>query len=140
MKNEDVLTLIKYRLEQAKGALNDAKCLLDSNRTSQGIINRAYYAMFYATLALVIKTGKTFSKHSGVISVFDIDFVREGLLPKELSKDLHKVFRLRNESDYIMTEEPSFEQAKETYDKAVNFVALVIQYFQLNNQTGLKED
>ncbi len=130
MKNGDASTLIKYRLEQAGETLNDAKCLLDSNRTPQSIINRSYYAMFYAALALTIKKGKMFSKHSGVISTFDIDFVRTGILPKELSKDLHKVFRLRNDSDYIMTEYPSFEEAKEAYNKAERFVKFVMAYLK----------
>lgn len=52
MKGEDITALINYRLEQARTALDDAKFLLDGNRSPQSIVNRAYYAMFYAALAL----------------------------------------------------------------------------------------
>ena len=51
MKDEEVSTLIKYRLEQAQTALEDAKFLLEGNRSPQSVLNRAYYAMFYAALA-----------------------------------------------------------------------------------------
>ena len=75
MKNDEITTLIKYRLEQAQTALNDAKFLLDGNRSPQSIVNRAYYAMFYAALALLQKIGTVPSKHTGVISLFDTEFV-----------------------------------------------------------------
>lgn len=71
MKNDEVATLIKYRLEQAQTALNDAKFLLDGNRSPQSIVNRAYYAMFYAALALLQRIGKVPSKHTGMISLFE---------------------------------------------------------------------
>ncbi len=70
MKNEEIAILIKYRLEQAQTALNDAKFLLDGNRSPQSIVNRAYYAMFYAALALLQKLEKVPSKHTGVILDF----------------------------------------------------------------------
>ena len=57
MKEEEIKNLIKYRLEQAETALGDARFLLEGDRSSQGIVNRAYYAMFYAALALLQKIG-----------------------------------------------------------------------------------
>ena len=48
----------------------------------------------------VQKLGKVPSKHSGVISLFDIEFVQKGIFLKEMSKDFHKAFELRQVSDY----------------------------------------
>ncbi len=62
MKEDEIQTLIDYRLGQAKTALDDARFLLGGNRSPQSIGNRAYYAMFYATLALLQKIGKIPSK------------------------------------------------------------------------------
>jgi hypothetical protein len=73
MKPEEIEVLINYRLEQAEAALDDAKYLLEGQRSPQGIINRSYYAMFYAAIALLQKIGKIPSKHAGVISLFDTD-------------------------------------------------------------------
>jgi len=44
MKPEETEVLISYRLEQAQTALDDARYLLDGQRSPQGIINRSYYA------------------------------------------------------------------------------------------------
>lgn len=60
------------------------------------------FAMFYSVLALfiyfdvLIKT----SKHSGVIAIFDHEFVRTGKVGKEHSKSLHRMFDARQEFDY----------------------------------------
>jgi len=128
MKDEDVLGLITYRLEQARNALDDAKFLLDGNRSPQSIINRSYYAMFYATLALLQKIAKAPSKHAGVISLFDTEFALKGIFPKELSKDFHKAFELRQLSDYKVIEDSSLDKSEEVLNNAVRFVEAVRNY------------
>ena len=128
MKDEDALGLITYRLEQARNALDDAKFLLDGNRSPQSIINRSYYAMFYAALALLQKIGKVPSKHAGVISLFDTEFALKGIFPKELSKDFHKAFELRQLSDYKVIEDSSLVKSEEVLNNAVRFVETVRNY------------
>jgi len=129
LKEEDIITLIKYRLEQAQTALDDAKFLLEGKRSPQGIVNRAYYAMFYSALALLQKIGRIPSKHSGVISVFDKEFVLKGIFPKELSKDFHKAFELRQVLDYKTYEQISLEKAEDMVNKASNFFEHIRKYF-----------
>ena len=75
--------LIQYRLEQAKETLLDARVLYEHERRPASIVNRAYYAMFYATLALLVTVGKSSSKHIGVISFFDTEFVKKNIFPKK---------------------------------------------------------
>jgi uncharacterized protein len=103
MKSSDPEDLIRCRLEQAQIALDDAKFLLDGHRSPQSVINRAYYAMFYAALALLQKIGRAPSKHASVISLFDSEFVRTGIFGREFSKDFHRAFELRQASDYKVT-------------------------------------
>jgi uncharacterized protein (UPF0332 family) len=67
VKPKEIETLVKYRLEQAQAALDDAKYLMDGKRSPQSIINRSYYAMFYAALALLQNISKAPSKHSGTL-------------------------------------------------------------------------
>jgi uncharacterized protein (UPF0332 family) len=62
--------LIQYRLEQASETLREGEILAREDLW-HGVINRAYYAMFYAALALTVLRSETISKHSGVISFFD---------------------------------------------------------------------
>ena len=128
MKNDDINTLIKYRLDQAQTALDDAEFLYQGQRSSQSIVNRAYYAMFYAVLALLQKIGKVPSKHTGVISLFDTEFVIKGIFPKELSKDFHKLFEMRQVLDYKTSDEITAEQAEDAINRAGLFVESVIKY------------
>lgn len=138
MKEEDVHTLIRYRLEQAQAALDDATFLLEGRRSAQSIVNRAYYAMFYAALALLQKLGKIPSKHSGVISLFDVEFVRKEIFSKEMSKDFHKAFELRQASDYKTFELISMKKAEQTVAKATDFVRIVKAYFNIINFANKK--
>lgn len=130
MKQEDKNNIIGYRIEQAQIALDDAMYLDVGGRSPQSIINRCYYAMFYATLALLQEIGKAPTKHSGIISLFDTEYVMKGIFPRELSKDLHKAFELRQTSDYKVRPAMSEEQVKEEIDKASRFVEAVKSYFQ----------
>ena len=75
----DKQALFTYRLTQAEETLSDVKKMLEDKLSPRSIINRAYYSMFYAVLALFLKADinlKT-SKHAGVISIFDNEFVRK---------------------------------------------------------------
>lgn len=128
MKEDEIISLIKYRLEQAQTALEDARFLLEGDRSPQSIVNRAYYAMFYAALALLQKIGRVPSKHTGVISIFDTEFVAKGIFPKEMSKEFHKAFELRQVSDYKTFNPISKERAEGILNKAVQFVMAAIKY------------
>lgn len=125
MKENEIQALIHYRLKQAETALEDAEFLLEGKRSPQSVINRAYYAMFYAALALLQSIGEIPSKHVGVVSLFDTEFVLKGIFPKELSKDFHRAFELRQISDYKVTETLSLEKAEEIFNKACEFVKAV---------------
>ena len=47
-------TLISYRMTQAKESLDEARYLLDGDKSLRSIANRIYYSMFYAVLALLV--------------------------------------------------------------------------------------
>jgi len=117
--------LIDYRLEQAQEALRDSKLLWEQGGSARSVINRAYYAMFYALLALLTSIGRGSSKHSGVITLFDREFVKAGLFPKEDSKMIHKAFKLRQVGDYKEFAPIDLQDAKELLRKAEDFVQRV---------------
>ena len=117
--------LIKYRLEQAKETFLDAKVLYENERRPASIVNRAYYAMFYATLALLVTIGKTSSKHIGVISFFDSEFVKKNIFPKEMSRMLHQAFDMRQEGDYQHPDNINREKATEVLNDAEEFLKAI---------------
>jgi len=99
MTTANVKALVDYRLEQADESLEAARILLGQDLTRPSV-NRSYYAMFYAVLALLAARKQETSKHSGAISLFDREFVKTGIFPKELSRWLHGAFDLRQRTDY----------------------------------------
>jgi len=121
----DKPALIRYRLEQARETLLDARVLYDNQRRPASIVNRAYYAMFYATLALLVTVDKSSSKHIGVISFFDSEFVRKNIFPKEMSRILHEAFETRQEGDYENPKKVDREKAAEVLQSADEFLKVI---------------
>ena len=83
--------LLVYRLESAKEKLNSAKLLLD-NGNFKDSIGRSYYAMFTSVRALLAKDGVDFSKHAGVISYFQKEYIKSGLVNVKYSKYISQAF------------------------------------------------
>ena len=100
MRPENFQSLITYRIEQAKEALQDAELLLDAGRY-RAAANRLYYACFYAAVAALLTRRLQYSKHAAVIAFFDREFIRSGQLPKEYSRTLHRAFNERQQDDYM---------------------------------------
>lgn len=117
--------LIQYRLESAREMLHDAEVLKENNGSPVSIVNRAYYAVFYAALALLVTTDSEPNKHSGVLAKFDELFIREGIFPKEMSKILHHAFDMRQAGDYQKSKVITEEQASEVLTSAQKFVKAI---------------
>jgi uncharacterized protein (UPF0332 family) len=117
-------TLIRYRIKQAEETLADAEAMRTGVFSTRSIVNRAYYSMFYALLGLHLETNtilKT-SKHSGIISIFDQNFILTGKMDKKFSKSLHKMFNARQVADYKELVEVSSEEADEAIKTAGDFL------------------
>ncbi len=121
---ERVQGLVAYRLEQADDALLAARTLREAG-LARDSVNRSYYAMFYAVLAALATRGVGSSKHAGALGLFDTEFVRPGLLPRELSQWLHRVFERRLEADYRESSTVDEGEAEECVERATAFIARV---------------
>ena len=121
----DQEVLFDYRLHQADETLADAEQMLQQGMSPRSIVNRAYYAAYYAVLALFIRTNmrvKT-SRHSGLIAIFDKEFVHAGKIEKTFSRILHDLFDARQEFDYKELMNPTVEEAAERVRMAREFVS-----------------
>jgi hypothetical protein len=105
------------RIQQAEESLEEAEYLFDGIKSPRSVINRAYYAMFYAILALLIFEKFGSSKHSGVLSYFNSHFVKTGKISKELGRAVNKAFDMRLRGDYR-------EQAILTHEQVAPFLKL----------------
>ena len=92
------------------------------------MVNRSYYAAFYAGLALLQTIGKGSSKHSGVISLLHQGFFQTNILPREYGRIINRLFELRQKSDYEVTSQVEQSTAIEVKENAANFVNLARQF------------
>lgn len=113
--------LIRYRLQRAHEALDDAQFNLDAGRFSVAS-NRIYYAMFYAVLALLTTRDLSSSRHSGVIALFYDNFVQTGVFPAALAKYVGRALEVRTDSDYKVSAPPEPAKLGELLDNARVFV------------------
>jgi len=116
--------LVRYRLEQAHHALQQAKILAEHGEWS-GVVNRAYYAMFYVALALLLTKGLGSAKHGGVLALVDREFVRTGEIPAEISMMLREAFNQRQKADYAELAETDEVGAWELLRNAEEVVARI---------------
>jgi len=126
----DKETLLAYRLREARETLTDAQTLLEGSGTPRTVINRSYYATFYAVLALFVKEGTDIrtSKHAGVIALFNKEFVHTGRIAVEYSRTLQRLFDARQESDYKEFVHNSKDDARKFFAMAEAFLAEIERF------------
>lgn len=123
--------LMKYRLEMAEERLHSSKVLLEAGSYKDSI-GRSYYAMFTAVRALLAMEGQDFSKHAGVIAYFQKEFVKTGKVDRKYSKYISQAFQIRNNTDYADFFIVSAQDAKEQYEKAKEFLKVIVNYLSEN--------
>jgi uncharacterized protein (UPF0332 family) len=97
--NKELNDLIQYRIARARETLEEAGILADSGHWN-ACVNRLYYACFYVVSALLSKHDFSSSKHSGLRSFFNHNFVKGGIIPKETAIIYNSLFERRQEGDY----------------------------------------
>jgi len=91
--------LIEYRVERARETLGEARIMFDAGRINT-YVSRLYYACFYAVSALLLTRNFSTSKHGYLRSLMHREFVKTGLIPKDLSRHFDVLFDSRLEGDY----------------------------------------
>ena len=108
-------------IQKSMRYLKSADMLL-KDKDYESSVSRAYYSMFYAAEAVLLTKKLSFSSHKGVISGFGEHFVKTGIFPKELARQLNLAFEKRQLGDYEYTSVISQEDAEDTLREAKNFV------------------
>jgi uncharacterized protein (UPF0332 family) len=130
--------LALHRLQQAKESLEEARYLFEGGKSLRSVVNRIYYGMFYAVLALLIYEPYSSSKHSSVLSYYNKRFVKGGVFSESMGRALNEAFELRQRGDYREYFELTRDQVEPLLDKSAGFVASIRTYLYEN--AGLKEE
>ena len=118
---------IEALLQRMYDSLGSAKLLLDNDYYDSSI-SRSYYAMFYAAEAILLTKNLKFSSHKSVISLFGEHFVKSGVFPSELGRDLSKAFDERLTGDYSFKSMTTRETAEKAIKRAENFAKNIEEY------------
>jgi uncharacterized protein (UPF0332 family) len=121
--------LIQYRLEKANQTLEDAKLLANAKRWNP-CVNRLYYACFYAVSALLAKNDFSSSKHTGIRSLFNLNFVKTGAISKETAEIYNDLFDRRQEGDYADFVVFREDQVLPRIAKTDNFIKAIVSLLQ----------
>ena len=123
----DIETLIQSRIRQADETLADAETLFNAHSNARSIVNRTYYAIFYAMNALLLKENISIqtSKHMGIIALFNKELIHKGKIDKKYSVVIHHQFEMRQKGDYKALVEISTDEAKESIREAKEFLDVI---------------
>lgn len=121
------LDLSRYRMEKAKADLSTSKLNLENKKFSQSI-NRSYYSMFHAVRALLALEKYDSRKHSGIISQFNLRYIKPKHIESKYFKMLTAAFQIRNDCDYDDFYVASFEDAEIQFEKANKFINRIEAY------------
>ena len=77
----------------------EAQTLVDNNHF-QGAANRLYYACFYAVNALLLRDGLNSAKHSGIRSLFNRQYIKQGRISTDAGVLFNTLYDIRQTSDY----------------------------------------
>jgi uncharacterized protein (UPF0332 family) len=117
--------LIRYKISRAEETLDEARVMLQTGHP-YGAANRIYYACFYAVTALLLTRDLSSNKHSGVIALFNRNFVKPGLISVDLGKFYSRMFDNRLESDYAEWVELEKKDVQDELAHAEEFLNTII--------------
>lgn len=99
LSDEERIAVVSCRIEKAQNAINEAEKVSAIGLWNIAA-NRLYYALFYASTAILIKKGLSAHTHTGVIAMISLHLVQQSLLSTEDIRLIRKLFSLRQEGDY----------------------------------------
>jgi len=115
------LESIHLRIDLARDKLELAR-KLTADGYHNDAVSKAYYAMFYASRALLLAVGQDPHKHTGVVSLFGEHFVKTGKTDARFGRTLAVAKRLREESDYDERKHATKEEAEQAVADADVFI------------------
>lgn len=75
LSEEERYALVSYRVEKAHATFEQAKANV-ANGYWDLIANRLYYAVYYATSALLLQNGYSVQTHNGIIQMLGLHFIK----------------------------------------------------------------
>ena len=117
LTSDERSTLVALELRKAQETYEEIAILIAANKWS-GAASRLYYAVFHAINALLIHDDHSVNTHRGSHAVFNLNYIKTGILPKEFGRLYNQLQTMREESDYNCAYDISPDELKEKIEPA----------------------
>lgn len=114
----------RKQMERAKRALSSARLLL-ADGDYPGVVSKAYFILLDAADAGLVLKGLTPQSHAGTIQLFNLHFVKPGLIPDKFGHLFGKMEKDRLEADYKVEIEWTKADAERAVERAQELLALM---------------
>ncbi len=119
----------KHWLKRAADSLSASQVLI-SEKLFDDAISRAYYAMFYAAKALLIRDEVSVgAKHTAVVAAFGREYAKTGKIDPRYHQMFIEDFEWRQKADYDVFWHADLETAQARLEDARDFIALITKMF-----------
>ncbi len=126
--DDQTIELAKYRIEKDEKELKAAKYLYEKDIIKSSL-SSSYYSILHSARALLVFKKLDSKKHSGVIVLFNKEYIKTGLINEKAKDMLSKAFYVRIESDYkdfyVASKEEAQKQIENTefsLNEILNFI------------------
>ena len=118
-------------IKKPKRYLRSAEILLKDG-DFESCASRTYYAMFYAAEASLLTKNLSFSSHKAVISHCGEHFVKTGIFPRDMGRELNRAFEKRQIGDYEYTFVILQGEAEQMLVRGREFVDAIADWLDTN--------
>lgn len=133
LTNDECSTLVALELKKAQETYEEIGILTTANKWS-GAANRLYYAVFHAINALLIHDGHSVSTHQGSHAIFNLYYIKTGLLPIEYGRLYNQLQTMREESDYNCAYDISPDELEEKIEPARQLIDKIAELVKNNDK------
>jgi uncharacterized protein (UPF0332 family) len=124
---EDYIT---YRLKRADEAYDEALFLVQ-RKSWNTIVNRLYYACFYAVIALLLRNNIKPGTHRGTLNQFSLHFIKTNKIDIEYGILYSQLFDFRQKGDYGDMFDFKEEHISPLIEQVSDFLSKIKQHIQI---------
>lgn len=124
LTNEERKILVALELKKAQETYEEIGILINAKRLN-GAANRMYYAVFHAVCALLINDGHQVNTHKGSHALFNQQYIKAGVLPKEYGQLYNQLQTMREESDYNCAYDVEIEELQQRLEPAKKLIEAI---------------
>jgi uncharacterized protein (UPF0332 family) len=135
--NPELQQLIKKSLRRAYTSLKESEHLFNHGYFN-GTVSRAYISMFHSAAAMLQKEGYEVLKPSALVSFFERQIVKQGLIEQKYQALLNSTYENYRQVEFDAEGTISLEQAQQSLNNAQTFLSRVLDFFKTFEPASFK--